>query len=249
MTPPSGSPAFDALRDGLALDPAVRAELEGALRLNVDRVSPSDRGNRFIVGGAVEWLIAAAAWSLGVLTLPGGHGANGYDLVDLQDTARGLWSVKSTSSRSRAEWRISNGLGGSGKGLTEPTVFVSPRLPGLVFVHPRLHSDVAALARAKKDAVTLPFAAVADHAAARPGCVAPLVAPVNEGRGRENPFLAYAETLVPPERFPRLNTMFQAAKPAHTGVAGDVQALVALRDAGTITDEEFHALIRKAAGL
>ena len=244
----SGSASFDALRDGLARDVGVRHELEGALRLNVDRVSPSDRGNRFIVGGAVEWLVAAAAWSLGVLTLPGGHGANGFDLVDLQDAARGMWSVKSQSSSKKAAWRITNGLVGSGRGLTEPTVFVSPQLPGLVFVDPDRHAAAGETYDAR-DAVMLPFAAVLSHALANPECVAPLDAPVNEGRGRENPFLAYAETIATPERFPRLSAMFQAAKPRATGVAGDVAALVAMRDSGMITDEEFHGLVRKTAGL
>lgn len=200
------------------------------------------------MGAAVEWLIAAAAWSLGVLTIPGGHGVNGFDLVDLQNAARGMWSVKAQTAKSKGEYRLTNGLGGSGRGFTEPTVFVSPHLPGLVFIDPDTHVAAASMARAKSDAVVLPFGVVARHATDHPECVAALEAPVNEGRGRENPFLAYTETIATPERFPRLAGMFQAAKPQQTGVVGDVNALIALRDSGQISEDQFSALLSKVTG-
>lgn len=245
----SGSRAFDELRDGLARDPQVRSELENAFRLNVERVNPTDPGNRFIVGGAIEWLIAAAAWSLGVLTLPGGHSARGFDLLDLQDAARGLWSVKAQTGASAGQWRITNGLGGAGKGFVEPTVFVAPHLPGLVFVDPAQHLEVSSEAQAKNDAVILPARAVRIHAQRHPECVAPLVAPVNEGRGRENPFLSYAQTLVNPGQFPRLSRMFEDATPRSGGAVAEVAELVSLRSTGQITDQQFHALVNRIAGL
>jgi len=245
----SGSTAFDKLRTGLAADSSVRNELEAAMRLNVDRVNPSDPGNRFITGGAVEWLIAAAAWALGVLTIPAGHSARGFDLMDVQDAARGLWSVKQQSAKNKAAFRITNGLGGAGKGFVEPTVFVSPHLPGLVFIDPQVHRETAARVQEKSDAVVLPFAAVSDHANQFPACVAPLAAPINEGRGTENPFLSYAQTIATPERFPRLALMFTAAKPESSGRAAEVAELVAMKASGAISDEQFNALVNKIAGL
>ncbi|WAC67205.1 hypothetical protein OVA14_05535 [Agrococcus sp. SL85] len=245
----SGSEHFDRLRAGLAKDASVRSEIEAAMRLNVDRVNPSDPGNRFVVGGAVEWLIAAAAWALGVLTIPGGHSTRGFDLMDLQDAARGLWSVKAQTSANKGSFRLTNGLGGSGKGFQDPTVFVSPHLPGLVFIDPARHKDAAEAVRVKPDAVELPFAAVAKHAQRHPECVAVIAAPKNEGRGAENPFLAYAETIATPDRFPRLATMFTAAKPATSGRAAEVAELLSLKQSGAISDAQFNALVNQVAGL
>lgn len=219
------------------------------MRLNVDRVNPSDPGNRFVVGGAVEWLVAAAAWALDVLTMPGGHSARGFDLMDLQDAARGLWSLKAQTSANKGAFRLTNGLGGSGKGFQDATVFVSPHLPGLVYIDPEIHAETAAKVKVKADAVELPFRAVADHAKDHPECVAALVAPRNEGRGAENPFLAYAETIATPERFPRLTTMFAAAKPPTSGRAAEIAELIAMKQAGAISDDQFNALVNQVAGL
>lgn len=244
----SGGPAFDRLRSRLATDAALRSELESALRLNVDRVNPTDQGNRFVVGGAVEWIIAAAAWEAGVLTVPGGHSLQGFDLRALQEAARGLWSVKSQSAARPGAFRISNGLGGGGRGFVDPTVFLSPNLPGLVFADPGHHPSVVAAQKVGTDAVTIAHGAIAQHAADHPECVARLVVPRNEGRGEENPFLSYTETILTPSQFPRLSAMFRAARPASGSVAEEALRLVALRDSGAITGEQLDALIRKLTG-
>src|SRR5438105_312648 len=70
----SGSAKFEKFRDAMSKDKALVRELEVALQVNVDRVNPSDPGNRFITGGAAEWIIAAAAWEANVLTVPGSEG-------------------------------------------------------------------------------------------------------------------------------------------------------------------------------
>lgn len=241
----SGSEVFDELRDTLARDNALRSEVEAALRLNVDRVNPTDQGNRFVVGGAVEWIVAAAAWAAGALALPGGHSQKGFDLMELQGAARGLWSVKSQSATRPAAFRITNGLGGAGKGFDVATVFVSPNLPGLVFVDPAEHTDVADQAQPNKDAVILPFRVVLAHAQGRPECVAPLRAPANEGRGKENPFLAYSQTILTPDRFPRLSTMFSASKPSAGTVTDEVMRLIRLRDTGAISPGQFDDLLKR----
>lgn len=241
----SGSTPFDSLRDGLAVDASFRAEVERALFINVNRVNPSDRGNRFITGGAVEWIVAAAAWHCGVLTVPGGHSENGFDLLDLQSAARGLWSVKSQTAASSGEFRISNGLGGGGRGFADPTVFLSPHLPGLVFAHPEIHLDVTAGQRAKKDAFVMPFRIIKAHAQQNPQCVAPLNVAMNEGRGSENPFLAYTKTILAPEQFPLLSKMFVAAVPATRTISDEIQKLAELRDAGVMSNEQFDYLLTR----
>lgn len=247
--PSSGSAAFDRLRDGLVADQSVRSELEAALRVNIDRVNPSDQGNRFVTGGATEWIIAAAAWALGILTMPAGHSARGFDLVDLQDQARGLWSVKSSTVANTTAFRISNGLGGGGRGLVDPTLFLRPvRLAGLVLVDPLTHPDVVAAQIQKPDSIQLPFHALMDHVTRHPECVAVLDVPQNTGHGRENPFLQYTQTILTPDRFPRLSSMFTAAEPPRGSIADDLARLAALRDTGALTEEQYRRAIENALG-
>lgn len=239
----SGSHVFDQLRSALLTNPGLRGELEAALDLNVHRVNPTDRANRFGSGAAVEWILASVAFAAGVLSIPGGHNANGFDLRDLREDARGLWSVKNQTKR--GEWRITNGLGGSGAGFQDATIFVSPSLPGLTFVDPRIHRDVTAEVAIKSDAVTLPAAAVERHAAAHPECVAACRMPTNPGTGDEDPWMDYVQNLLSPGRFPRLSSLFAASKPPENSLATDLQALVALREAGQITADQFNKLVDK----
>lgn len=241
----SGSLPFDQLREALSADPGLRAELEAALDLNVQRVNPSDRAGRFISGGAVEWILAATAFKVGIVTVPGGHNANGFDLRDLLNDTRGLWSVKNATQSRKSDYRLTNGLGGPGSGFVEPTVFLSPHLPGLVFADPSLHHDLSGAARRNSDAVVLPFSAVQHHARQHPECVAPLRMPANPGTGSHDPGMNYVEDLLNPARFPRLSTVFAAAKPQTGSIATELQALVAQRDAGTITREQFDLLVSR----
>lgn len=244
--PGSGSSAFDDLREELRRTPALRSELEAALDLNVQRVNPTDRANRFGSGAAVEWILACVAFSAGVLSVPGGHNANGFDLRDLRSDARGLWSVKNQTKR--GEWRITNGLGGSGSGLKDPTIFVSPSLPGLTFVDPGVHADVSEQVVVKSDAVTLPARVVEEHAQERPECVAACVMPKNPGTGVEDPWQDYVENLLAPQRFPRLSRLFAASSPVAGTLTSELMKLVELRDAGALSANDFSVLIAKLGG-
>lgn len=210
--------------------------------MNVRRVNPTDRANRFGSGAAVEWILASTAFTAGVLSIPGGHNANGFDLRDLRNEARGLWSVKNQTKR--GEWRITNGLGGAGGGFKDATVFLSPSLPGLTFVDPRTHVDVSSRVVVKSDAVILPPRVLEEHANQRPECVATCVMPTNPGTGAHDPWMDYVESLLSPERFPQLSHLFVAAKPALLSVAGELQLLVSMRDGGKISAEQFDQLIR-----
>lgn len=219
--------------------------MERAFHINVNRVNPSDPGNRFVTGGAVEWIIAAAAWHVGVFTVPGGHSERGFDLLDLQSSARALWSVKSQSAKNKSAFRMSNGLGGGGKGFSAPTLFLSPHLPGLVYADPKSHGEVKAAEKQKKDAVTINFGVISKHAKANPQCVAPLVVARNEDNGRENPFLTYTQSILVPEQFPLLSAMFNAAQPAQRSMVDEVRDLAELRDQGSISQEQFNELVNK----
>ncbi|MGW6265881.1 hypothetical protein [Cellulosimicrobium funkei] len=243
MSRTSSSPAFDAFRTALATDSGLRGELERALDLNVNRVNPSDPGGRFISGGAVEWILAAAAYKAGVISIPGGHSAKGFDLRDLLAQARGLWSVKNQTSASKSEYRLTNGLGGAGNGFTEPTVFLSPHLPGVVFVDPAAHPETVANARKKPDAWVISFRHIAQHAQNHPECVAACRLPVNPGTGTHDPGMDYTQELLAPEHFPRLSTLFREAKPASGSLVTELKDLVALKESGAISEDQFTALV------
>lgn len=165
------------------------------------------------------------------------------NLRDLREDARGLWSVNNQTKR--GEWRITNGLGGAGGGFKDATIFVSPSLPGITFVDPEIHTDVAAEVLVKSDAVTLPARVVELHAQERPECVAPCVMPKNPGTGSEDPWQDYVENLLAPERFPRLSRLFAASKPVGGTLTSELQTLVAMRDSGVINAEQFDLMITK----
>lgn len=224
-------------------DKHLLSELEAALDLNVRRINPTDRANRFGSGAAVEWILAAVAFASGALSIPGGHNANGFDLRDLRDDARGLWSVKNQTRR--GEWRISNGLGGAGNGFVEPTIFVSPSLPGLTFVDPELHLDVSRQVVRKSDAVTLPPRVIEEHSSLHPECVANCTMPKNPGTGTEDPWMDYVENLLTRDRFPQLSNLFVAARPAAGTLTSELKSLLAMRDSGQITPDQFSVLVAK----
>lgn len=235
----SGSREFDLLREKLQANQALRDELEYALRVNVSRVNPTDRANRFGSGAAVEWILAAVAYNAGVLSAPAGHNADGFDLRDLRKQAQGLWSVKN-STRKRSDFRLTNGMGGSGKGFQDPVIMLSPSLPGLVFADPTKHRDLADSARETGDAVILPFRAVEAFAWMHPECVATCLMPVNDGSGQDDPWMDYVASLLDRVRFPRLARMFVEASPPSRSIVDEVVRLAQLRDSGVITSDSFE---------
>lgn len=240
----SGSAPFDVLRRHLENQPTVRREMENAFAFLLARANPTDRAARFVVGGAVEWIVAAAAWSAGVLTNPAGHNANGFDLAHLLDDAKGLWSIKFSAAPSPGDYRLTNGIGGAGKGFVEPTIFIHRRLGGLVYVDPALHPEVVAQAVQKSDAVTLPFRVVAGFASEHPECVARVEVPVNEGQAANDPF-AFVKELLAPAHFPNLAKVFQDADPVSLPVSEELKSIAALHAEGMLSDEERALAIAK----
>jgi hypothetical protein len=240
----SGSSQFDLLRRHLETQPTVRREMENAFAFLLARANPSDRAARFVVGGAVEWIVAAAAWSAGVLTNPAGHNANGFDLADLLDDAKGLWSIKFSAAPSPGDFRLTNGIGGAGKGFVEPTIFVHRKLGGLVYIDPVLHPEVVAEAIQKSDAVTLPFKVVARFATEHPECVAVVEVPVNEGQAANDPF-AFVKELLAPAHFPNLAKVFLDADPVSLPVSEELKSIAVLHADGMLSDEERTLAIAK----
>lgn len=235
----SGSLEFDRLKAHLEQDRAVRNEVRDALFALTEEINVTDRGSRFIAGGAIEWILAAACWSAGVIVLPEGHNADGYDLAAVRSELRGLFSIKSSLSRI-SDFRISNGMHGSGRGFVEPTIFLHPRLGGLVFADPALHADLASAARETGDAVVLSLAAVGRHAAAHPECLIELEVPANQGRGEYDAALEYAKGLILGRNYRNLRRVFDDVTRAGSTPAQEIERLRALRDDGTLTPAQFE---------
>jgi hypothetical protein len=246
----SGSPQFDRLQAAFASDPALRQETEWAFRLAVETYNPSDRGLRFITGGIGEWIVTLAAYKAGVITLPEGHNADGYDTRDLLAQAKQLWSVKTSYQNDRNyRYTITNGRDGPGPGLIVPTIFLSPTLPGFVFVDPTLHADVVALQDPLKDSMQLASRHVGQHAAARPECVIPFTMPPNPGAPIRDPGLEAVRLLLDNPMFPRLSAMFHDTARSATTVVEQLKELAAMRDTGALTEDAYRAAVQKVTSL
>lgn len=241
----SGSENFDALKQSIDSDTQLRAEIEGFLRLVLETYNPSDQGTRFLTGAAAEWVLAMAAYSAGIIMIPEGHGSVGVDLMSVFGSAKEAWSSKSSSQKRPTAFRISNGMGGAGRGFVDPTIFMAPQLPGLVFAHPDKHPEVREAQQVKGDAVTLPFRVVRDHASKHPECVIAMDIPYNEGHGRTDPALPVIRDLVTTHQFPRLSKLFQDSNPRKSSVVDDLSDLRKMFDNGDISQETFDAACKK----
>jgi hypothetical protein len=242
---PSGSAAFDKLRDYLQHDRAVRVEVENAFAALTERINVSDRGSRFVAGKTGEWIIAAALYSAGVIAIPEGHNVDGFDLSGVEAAAKGLFSVKCSFSPTSA-FRISNGINGSGRGFVEPTIFVHQRLGGLAFADPVEHVSLAAKAQKKPDAVLLGMAHIKEHVEAHPECLIPLAVPLNKGRGTYDPAMEFTKSLLTQEGvYPNLSRVFEDVRKKSAGgsIVEGILQLRLLMDEGALTEEQFKRAV------
>ncbi|MGL5829224.1 MAG: hypothetical protein ACRC0L_06605, partial [Angustibacter sp.] len=213
--PPGGSSAsFAELRRAFVADPQLGQELQWLLHVAVENFNPSNRANRFIIGALVEWGIALAAFSAGILTLPQGHDADGDDVAGLRDASKYRWSVKSSFSNQRSyQFIIQNvrGRKGSDPGTAamEETLFLHPLLPGIVHVDPTDHPEILNALRFDGDAWVLSLLPLLEHATSAPDHVIPLMVPPNPGAKQVDPALDIVRALVLQPHFQRLGSAFR----------------------------------------
>lgn len=247
LVPTSGSETFDRLRSTLSKDAALRADVEAALVMLLERLNPSDPGVRWAVGTAVEWILASALYGAGAIALPEGHRSVGIDLQDLLSKLRATFSVKSSFSPAVSTFRLTNGMGGGGAGFAEPTLFLHPRLPGIVFADPVAHPDLQRDVRNTGDATTISVTVIRSHAQAHPECVVPIAVPPNRKRGVADPGTAFAQDLLSSGRFPRLERLFTdlavAAQP--NTVVDQLKQLKSLRDEGVLSPEQMQSAVAR----
>lgn len=234
----SGSPEFDKLRDKMSTDRALRNEVRDAIYALTEKINVSDRGSRFVAGGTIEWIVAAACYATGVVAIPDGHDADGFDLTGVSAAVKGLFSVKSSLSKTSA-FRITNGINGAGKGFVEPTIFLHKRLGGMVFADPKRHTKLTSQAQTKADAVVLSLKTIIEHAEQHPECVIPLEIPYNQGRGTYDPSREFArELLEGGTNYPNLSRLFKL-KDKGSSVPEQIEKLKRYRDEGVLTDAQF----------
>ncbi|WP_130839322.1 hypothetical protein [Corynebacterium neomassiliense] len=240
----SGSADFDKLKKTIDASPALRREIEFAFSSLLTAANPSDRGLRFLFGGGAEWIIASAAWSAGVLTAPAGHNANGFDLGDLLDKSRALWSVKASASDKAGQIRLKNFMGdGRDANWVEPTLFVGPYLDGAVLIDPRGDAAMQAQTRHTKDALVLPGGVPKRYAVEHPDNHIQFDVEVNHGNTSADPH-TFIKSILDPAHFPHLAKPFLAAAPLTSGSRVDeIQQLVDLRDSGVLDDAQFKKAV------
>ena len=62
---------FSLLKQSFVDDPSIRSETETALKAVLEPLNPSERGTRFLTGGAYEWVLAVACWVAGLKAIAG----------------------------------------------------------------------------------------------------------------------------------------------------------------------------------
>ena len=231
--------SFNSLKQKLSNDHQLKQEVEWLLQLGLEKFNPSERGNRWIAGSIVEWTLALALFESGVIILPEGHNANGHDLIDMRDNARGLWSVKSSFQGKPSDFIITNGLGGAGSGLSEVTVFLHPKLEGIVYVDPLIHFDVVNAVVARGGESRLPFGALKQHAEKFPENVIPLNIPENKGTNfHGDPGLDAVRMLTETGVFSRLNRPFRIVESRSGDVVTRLREINSLVRDGSLTDAQ-----------
>lgn len=254
-TPP-GAPtdtylAFQALRKRWTTNSGLGLEVLRAMHEVINRYDVADRANRFLVGHYMEAVLAATFYSAGLVTPPAGSNADGFDLQGLTSHFKGQMSVKSSFTPGQG-FRISNGMGGPGRGWTDPTLFISPDLPGIVYASPVEHPELAAQVRQVSDATTLALGVLKAHATANPDCVIPMAVPANPRTGRSTLGADVFRQIVgdSPGMYPELSRVMVKARVAGEGgdVMEQVEQILGWEREGRISTEQRQNMIDRLLG-
>lgn len=231
---------FLALGAAFKSSPTLQVETELALAAILERLNPSERGTRFLTGGAYEWVLAVACWASGIKAIPGGHSENGFDLLEYMEGLRGLWSLKSfTSVKLSGSVRIINKMSGGPVTWHHATVFISPDLPGLVYLDPLVATSYSALTKENDEALTLAATVIKQYAINNPACVVPFEAPVNSGHGSESPQLDIVSSILTSGTYGVLGPIMTKMKK----IAATATFLRAQHAAGQIDQATFQKML------
>jgi hypothetical protein len=170
---------FNILKNAMDSQPELRNEFELAFASIAAKHHPSDRAERFVFGGACEWLLSIASWKAGVKALPAGHSPNGFDLMQFKGAIQGLWSLKSSASHSAnsiINLRNNNSSSESSANAIydHPTVFMGPYLPGITYVDFKANPNLSAKIKYDKDAAKIKAKEILEYSINNPDHVIPV---------------------------------------------------------------------------
>lgn len=237
--------AFSAFRGGIT--PALRREVEGALNELVYEYSPTNRENRFVVGGAVERIIAAAMRAAGVPVGNLGHDGLGADVgvyaAHLRDD---VLSLKATFQASTT-YRLVNFLGTSELRDVHPTMFIQPNV-GLVLGHSG-HPLIANNISLRDDAIVLPSRCVKEHALKNPEWQIALDVPINpRATASKVASEEVAKAILSRPHYPLLGAMVTSATDEGSERVAMLLALTRSYEQGTLGVGEYRAAKRLLLG-
>ncbi len=226
VSPRDSFRAFQQLRERWSTNSGLGLEVLRAMHEIINRYDVSDRANRFVVGHYMEAVLAATFYGADLIAPPAGANADGFDLRGITAHFHDVMSVKCSFTPGQG-FRITNGMNGPGRGWTDPTLFISPSLPGIVYASPAEHPDLAALVRQVSDATTLNLTALREHVRRHPECVIPIVVPANPRTGRGSLGADVFRQIVgdSPGMYPELSRVMVRARIASEG--GDMMEQVA----------------------
>lgn len=151
MTPSKFSQPQDVyktFKKGLESDAGLLDEMLKAIVILISEYDPGVRENRFLVGGAIERIVAAAMRGIGIPAKSRGLESDEEDIM-VGDVKI---SVKSSFTKSRSAIRLVNTLGDSPTLWETPTIFILANR-GIGYADPDLLPGVA---KKNSDAVVLP---------------------------------------------------------------------------------------------
>ena len=242
---------FSKLAKALKESPSLQKETEQAMGAILEKHNPSDRAERFVFGGAIEWVMAITCWIAGIRSLPGGHGQNGFDLMELKNGIQGMWSLKSSASSKvsgnvnlRNNQRTSSQQGKAQDLYLHPTVFIGPYLPGITYFDPKLATGYASKFDYDEDAVKFKVSLIADYAKNNPGMVIPFNFPSNPGlTSTEDPNWKIVANILTSGTYSELSAPVKTLQQA----SDQVRALKSLHQSGKLTDSQWQDSINQIA--
>jgi hypothetical protein len=154
---------FAAFRERLSSDDDLRAAFEAAIDTLRSSYNSAIYENRFIVGGAIEWLFVAVFNGAGFSAQHVGRGDTRIDL-QVRDSKTNLEAGFSSKQSATLAVRLINKLGNGVSEWKEPTLFVFDGV-GVVYADPGLLPDATVQ---KDDALVMDGNTVKEYIAVHP---------------------------------------------------------------------------------
>jgi hypothetical protein len=236
---------FKLFKSSLISNSQLRSEFELAFAAIASKHHPSDRAERFVFGGACEWLLAIAAWKSGIKAIPAGHGQDGFDLVQFKSAMQGLWSVKSSASTNiSGSIHLRNNVSTSDKATEalyqHATIFMGPYLPGITYVDFANNDEMAKRITYEKDAAKIKTRAVFDYALSNPENVIPVELSAVANSSQLDSNLKIVANVLTSGTYPILGTTVDILQ----NYADKITVLRELNHKGNLSDEEFQRTLK-----